>query len=319
MNYIILDLEWNQSPNGQNHPRIPFEIIEIGAVKVNEELKLVDTFSELIRPRIYRQLHYKVKEICNITMNDLKKCREFPEVIRDFLDWCGEDMMFCTWGSMDLTELQRNMHFHKIKRRLAFPLFYEDVQNLFSLAYFEGTNKVSLSDAVEHLDLKEGEKFHRAVNDAKYTLAVMQKMNFDLYKQYFSIDCYYVPNNRDQEIYVSFDNCHKYVSRKFRTKEEAAEDARVRELTCQKCGKKLKPILPWFSDNSKTYYSVANCPKHGLHSGVIRMKKCENGMFYATKVTKPISIISALQIKKKQDAIREKRREKRARIDHADA
>ena len=36
MNYIVMDLEWNQSYNGHmgEHPRMPFEIIEIGAVKV---------------------------------------------------------------------------------------------------------------------------------------------------------------------------------------------------------------------------------------------------------------------------------------------
>ena len=38
MNYIVMDLEWNQSYNGHmgEHPRMPFEIIEIGAVKVDK-------------------------------------------------------------------------------------------------------------------------------------------------------------------------------------------------------------------------------------------------------------------------------------------
>ena len=38
MNYIVFDLEWNQNPAGKKsrNDRLPFEIIEIGAVKVNE-------------------------------------------------------------------------------------------------------------------------------------------------------------------------------------------------------------------------------------------------------------------------------------------
>ena len=38
MNYIVFDLEWNQSPGGKrwSNSRLPFEIIEIGAVKLNE-------------------------------------------------------------------------------------------------------------------------------------------------------------------------------------------------------------------------------------------------------------------------------------------
>ena len=38
MNYIVLDLEWNQACNHEfENPRIPFEIIEIGAVKLNSK------------------------------------------------------------------------------------------------------------------------------------------------------------------------------------------------------------------------------------------------------------------------------------------
>lgn len=46
MNYIVFDLEWNQNPDGRKHPdsRLPFEIIEIGAVKLNEKREIVDTF-----------------------------------------------------------------------------------------------------------------------------------------------------------------------------------------------------------------------------------------------------------------------------------
>ena len=38
MDYIVLDLEWNQSPRGKAGERfgLPFEIIEIGAVRLDE-------------------------------------------------------------------------------------------------------------------------------------------------------------------------------------------------------------------------------------------------------------------------------------------
>ena len=43
MNYIVLDLEWNQG-NPQREPEVygvPFEIVEIGAIKLNEEKKMI--------------------------------------------------------------------------------------------------------------------------------------------------------------------------------------------------------------------------------------------------------------------------------------
>ena len=46
---IVFDLEWNQSSYNPNH-RMPHEIIEIGACRVDREYKVVDTFSRTIRP-----------------------------------------------------------------------------------------------------------------------------------------------------------------------------------------------------------------------------------------------------------------------------
>ncbi len=49
MNYIVFDLEWNQSPGGKKYSnsRLPFEMIEIGAVKMNEQREVVVCFRDL--------------------------------------------------------------------------------------------------------------------------------------------------------------------------------------------------------------------------------------------------------------------------------
>lgn len=51
-NYIVFDLEWNQSANGKERsvPHFPFEIIEIGAVKLNENFQMTGEFHRLVRP-----------------------------------------------------------------------------------------------------------------------------------------------------------------------------------------------------------------------------------------------------------------------------
>lgn len=54
MNYIVFDLEWNQSPGGKrwSNSRLPFEIIEIGAIKLNEEKEIVDSFQQIGRAHV---------------------------------------------------------------------------------------------------------------------------------------------------------------------------------------------------------------------------------------------------------------------------
>lgn len=102
MNYIILDLEWNQG-NEQREKQLkelPFEIIEIGAVKLNSRMEICDSFHELIRPQVYKEMHYMTKKLLQLDMDELQDGRAFPEVIRGFLAWCGtEEFMFGTWGA----------------------------------------------------------------------------------------------------------------------------------------------------------------------------------------------------------------------------
>ena len=113
MNYIVLDLEWNQSNTGEEAAakKLPFEIIEIGAVKMNEKFEILDHFHRLIKPSVYREMHHITKELIHLDMEDLNQGNSFPGAAGDFLKWCGEDRIFCTWGPGDLTELQRNMRF----------------------------------------------------------------------------------------------------------------------------------------------------------------------------------------------------------------
>ena len=163
MDYIVMDLEWNQNPYGKSHCHtdLTFEIIEIGAVRVSDDRKtIVDSFQQVIKPRVFKKLHYKIQEITHFTEEELNDGKDFRKVIRDFLEWCGDDYIFCTWGSMDLTELQKNMKHYNLERVLDFPLFYVDLQKMFSLRYDDGHMKRNLTSAVEYLNIQEEHEFH---------------------------------------------------------------------------------------------------------------------------------------------------------------
>ena len=55
MNYIVLDLEWNQSAKGKKYtlPGMPFEIIQMGAVKLDNKFDVIDEFDR-DNDRLYR-------------------------------------------------------------------------------------------------------------------------------------------------------------------------------------------------------------------------------------------------------------------------
>ena len=67
MDYIVLDLEWNQplSYNSSTYKavggKLLFEMIQIGAIRLNNALEITDNFNQLIQPTHYVKLHPRIK------------------------------------------------------------------------------------------------------------------------------------------------------------------------------------------------------------------------------------------------------------------
>ena len=312
VHYIVFDLEWNQSPKGKEGAidHLPFEIIEIGAVKLDEKLKQEDEFRQLICPMVYTQMHYKISEVTHLKMETLR--REgiaFGQAMDLFLKWCGEDYRFVTWGSMDLVELQRNMVYHGLEIPFPMPLLYYDLQKLYSLRCGDGKQKVSLDLAVEEqkIPVEEERPFHHALDDAYYTGQVMASMGFEQVKAFFSVDYYRIPDREEEEVYLSFPGYTKYISRPFKSKEGAMSDKRVNDMYCTGCRRMLRKKIRWFSVNPKLYECLAICPEHGLMRGKIRIKKAEDGGIFAVRITKATDEEGAALIARKKEEVRNRR------------
>lgn len=312
-NYIVLDLEWNQSAGGKEETveRFPFEIIEIGAVRLNESMEEVDSFRRLIRPRVYPELHEKILEVTHMDERTLmEEGKDFEESVKEFLLWCGNEAVFCTWGSMDLTELQRNMSFYGIDNPFPKPFLYYDVQKLYSLLYGDGKERLSLDIAVLELQLMEKRPFHRALDDAHYTGCVMNHMGFERVKEYWSTDYYRLPENKGEEVYLVFPGYSKYISRTFETKQDAIADKTVTDLICCKCNRMLRKKIRWFSLNQKFYTALGCCPEHGNVKGKIRLRRSDDGRIYVVKTMKLVREEDTGEIYEKKEEAKKKRVEK---------
>ncbi|MBR1854677.1 MAG: exonuclease domain-containing protein [Lachnospiraceae bacterium] len=313
MEYIVLDLEWNQSNTGTEPEvgRLPFEIIEIGAIKLNDRGVMLGEFSELIRPTVYRQMHHITSKLIHMQIQELERGKPFGQVAEKFLAWCGEDYTFCTWGNSDLTELQRNLQFYNMTPLSDRPMPYLDVQKLFSLAYEDGKSRRSLEYAVDFLRLEKDIPFHRAFSDAYYTARVFDNILEDAPQvlQMVSYDVFHVPPDRDAEVKVQFDTYAKYISRAFEDKNAAMHDREVSSSKCYLCHRNLHKKIRWFTPNGKNYYCLAFCDKHGYLKGKIRMRKTDDDKVFVVKTTKLISEEAAdeLAVRKKHAAEQHKR------------
>ncbi len=305
MNYIVMDLEWNQGsrPRDSVHETIPFEIIEIGAVKLNSDFYEVGTFNRLIKPQIYREMHQITSQLVHINMRQLQRAASFVEVMEEFLEWCGrEEYIFCTWGTLDLTELQRNMRFYNMEPLFDGPAEFLDMQKIFSIAYEDAKIRRTLEWAIEYLDMEKDISFHRAFHDACYTARILQDLPHKEVLQKVSFDLYVPPSRREDEIKIQFADYNKYISRVFPDKKAAFSDKEVASSKCYLCHRNLKKKIKWFTPNGKHYYCVAFCEKHGYLRGKIRVRKAQEGGLYIVKTTKFISEAKVQELLEKKES-----------------
>ncbi len=313
MNYIVLDLEWNQSNTGAEPEAeiLPFEIIEIGAIKLDAEGVMIGEFSQLVKPAVYHEMHRITSRLIHMQIQELEHGKPFEEVARSFLEWCGtEEYLFCTWGGADLTELQRNMKFYDMEPLSEVPIRYLDAQKLFSIAYEDRKSRRSLEYAVDYLKLEKDIPFHRAFSDAYYTAKVfahMMRENPELLRNE-SYDVFHVPRCRGDEVKVQFDTYAKYISREFADKTAAFADREVSSSKCYLCHRNLRKKIKWFTSNGRHYYCLAYCEKHGFLKGKIRMRKTDEGKVYVVKTLKLISEEAAEDLKKRKEHAREQHR-----------
>lgn len=317
MNYIILDLEWNQSSTGKEEvcKTLPFEIIEIGAIKLNNKRKKTDEFSELIKPQVYHEMHRITGKLIHLQMDQLEQGCSFPEVMERFREWCGEDYIFCTWGPLDLIELQRNIRYYGLEPLAAGPFKFLDVQKLFSIAYEDKKSRRTLEYAIDFLAIEKDIPFHRAFSDAYYTAKVLACLEEQILSNY-SFDVFHLPKDRESEIHVIFNDYAKYISRGFTDKTQAIADKTVISTKCYLCHKGLRKKIRWFTPNGKHYYSVSYCDKHGFMKSKIRIRKSEEDTVYVVRTDKFINEEQVTEIRNKQEKSRQQRKEKRVSKKH---
>ena len=183
MNYIVMDLEFNwpygSNLSENNGVRLRNEIIEIGAVKMDESLICVGTFKMFVKPKAYIRVNRKVRRLTGISTYMLWYVNPFPEVIRRFFAWCGDECSFVTWSRWDIRVLKENMAYHGLNDR-GLPVCY-DLQRMFDDQVSRQGCAVALSKAVESLDIDlKGRHFHDAFGDAYGTAEILKKL--DLHK-----------------------------------------------------------------------------------------------------------------------------------------
>lgn len=156
---------------------MPFEIIQIGAVKLDDNFEVIDTFSRLVKPFLYKEIHPFISELTSITTDMVADKESFPKVYSDFMKFIGnDDFVMGVWGIDDIKQLLRNINFHGLNVHNNLKK-YIDIQVLASKKFNTPKgNRLGLKTAVEFWNIPIENDFHDALNDAVYTAQVFRKV-----------------------------------------------------------------------------------------------------------------------------------------------
>ncbi len=177
MEFVILDLEWNGTYCRRLKGFIN-EIIEFGAIKVDENLNIISTFSHLVRPQIGKKISGKIKTLTNLTNEQLAGGMHFMQVVSRFRKWMG-DAVLLTWGVADILTLIENFKYYcGGSGKIPFLKQYVNLQSYCAgLVYEDETKLMGLSSLAEQLGIDQDDiEHHRALDDSLLSLRCFRRL-----------------------------------------------------------------------------------------------------------------------------------------------
>lgn len=181
MKYIVVDFEMNPVSRIYKEQKAicKNEVIEIGAVLLDEDYREQDSFQMYVKPCFSEELRKSIVRLTGITDDMLWCAPHFPEALKLFFEWClscGNDVQVIQWSESDYEQisgeiLQKKVTLSEQERTLMtgwhdFQKEYGDV--------IGSEKQTSLSYAV----MLAGEEFegkrHDALHDARNTARIFK-------------------------------------------------------------------------------------------------------------------------------------------------
>ena len=178
MKYIVLDLEatcWKD-----REVKKPNEIIEIGALKIDENGQILSEFSAFVQPKLHPVLSDFCKELTTISQAEIDTADDYSTVIHAFQDWINldEDYYLCSWGFYDKSQFKKDNDLHNLDSRW--------LKNHISIKHQHGEIKklrrpIGMVAALKLEKLSLEGTHHRGIDDAR-NIAKIFLANFGEWK-----------------------------------------------------------------------------------------------------------------------------------------
>lgn len=286
MQYIVLDMEWNQPWPGTYAAKRPLpvrlrgEVIQIGAVRLTDRQIVGDEFQVLIKPKVYRKLNKKVSSLTGIKDAQLAQYGiPFPEAMEQFREWCGEDCVFLTWGFDDIGILKENMALHGLNSDWVDRWY--NAQMIYNAQTDGSTAQKALKTAMQMSGVEASRPAHDALGDAYHTAIVCSRLDLPRGMAEYGRA---VEKHENGFHGAELPGClERRVYHGFADRETALVTLGGKENLCPTCGRAMSHEK-WVSQQSRRYMAMAACPDHGSFLVRVRLAPEEDGTLKASRL-----------------------------------
>ena len=287
MNFIVLDMEWNQpwpgSPSSKKVLPVAIrgEIIQIGAVRLTPVGADMEEFQIMITPKVYRHLNRRVSKLTGIKENRLRaEGIPFVRAMEQFRTWCGEEPVFLTWGFDDIGILRENLQLYG--QDTAWVERWYNAQMIFN-AQTDGSNsQKALKTALETFQIEPSRPAHDALGDAYHTALICQRL--DMQRGIAEYD-QAVRSHENGFHGAELPGClERKVFRDYADKREALTAMAGSENLCPLCGRQMLGSR-WFAQPGHRYMDLATCAEHGKFLIRVRLSAQPDGTVRVSRLT----------------------------------
>lgn len=192
MNYLVLDLEMCGVQNTYRNKKFHYatEIIQIGAVLLDEEYQLIGEIRQYVHPK-YGVIDNFILKLTGISNSDVKHAPGLEETLNHMLNWIGNrEYRVITWSKNDYCQFRREIKAKEIKDKRIQNFMdkkrWLDYQEIFG-ERFGFTREVGLEEALMYCQIEAEGRFHDGLCDAINTAKLVKKL--ELYPE-FEIENY---------------------------------------------------------------------------------------------------------------------------------
>lgn len=279
LNYIFLDLEWNQPKGRAGMVTAPIalygEIIRIGAVRVDDNMNITARYHDCVIPKYYKKMNHAVQKLTGLEASSITYGYKFPAAYSRFKEWSSGGVIL-TWGDEDKKIMDSNILIHGMKADETVPWY--DLQRIYAYMIVKDGRQHSLQSALEYYGLDQELKAHNALNDAIYASRVGEKMDFRDYLENYDRLLLEAEKRKEEmkkeKFYKTFLNVPSISA--------ALSNSKIMDCRCPMCRQDMTS-REWVRVREDIFINCARCSEHEDFFVRIKMRRCNSGTYAVTR------------------------------------